>query len=83
MTQASLSNAKGDAEAAARHLRTAIERADAANMALHAAAARYTLARLLGPDEGAAVRKDAEEAMRARDVRAPQRFVGMLLPGRW
>ena len=83
MAHASLSSAAGDREAAVRHLRAAVEQADAADMALHAATARYRLAALLGGDEAAAFRKAADGAMRARDVRAPERFAAMLLPGRW
>jgi hypothetical protein len=83
MGHAALSNAMGDRESTVRHLRAAIERADAANMALHGASARYRLAALLGPDEGIAPGNAAEETMRAKEIRAPERFVGMLLPGRW
>ncbi len=83
MANASLANAEGDREATVRHLRAAVERADASNMALHAAAARLRLATLLGSDEGKALGEAAAETMRSREIRAPERFAGMLLPGRW
>jgi hypothetical protein len=83
MAHASLANAAGDRDAAVQHLRAAIVAADGADMALHAASARYRLAGLVGKDEAAAFAKAAAAAMRARDVRAPERIVAMLLPGRW
>jgi hypothetical protein len=52
-------------------------------MTLHAASARLRLSTLLGAAEGGEARKAAEEAMRAKEVRSPERFAGMLLPGRW
>jgi eukaryotic-like serine/threonine-protein kinase len=83
MAHASLANAEADREAAVHHLRAAVERADAAGMTLHAASARFRLSTLLGAAEGSEARKSAEEAMRAKEVRSPERFAGMLLPGRW
>ena len=38
---------------------------------------------LLEAAEGSVVGKAAQEAMRAKEVRSPERFAGMLLPGRW
>ena len=73
----------GRREAAVRHLRAAVERADAASMALHAAAARYRLAGLLGSDQGRPWAKAARGDDAREGVRAPERFAGMLLPGRW
>ena len=83
MAHASLAHATGDREAVVRHLRAAVAAADGADMALHAASARQRLARLVGADEAPAFAKAADEAMRARGVRAPERLVAMLLPGRW
>jgi hypothetical protein len=82
MANAALSNALGDRESAVDHLRAAITRAGDASMALHAAAARHRLAALLG-DDGLVVANAAAETMNAKGVRAPDRFAGMLLPGRW
>ena len=83
MANAALSNASGDREGAVSHLRAAISRAEDASMALHAAAARHRLAALLGADDGLVAGKAAAETMSAKGVRAPDRFAGMLLPGRW
>jgi hypothetical protein len=83
MAQGSLANAEGDREAATNHLRAAAERADTAGMTLHAASARYRLSTLLEATEARAVKEAADEAMRAKDVRSPERFARMLLPGLW
>jgi hypothetical protein len=83
MAHASLANAEADRETAVHHLRAAVERADAASMTLHAASARFQLSRLLEAAEGRVLREAADEAMRAKSVRSPERFAGMLLPGRW
>jgi len=52
-------------------------------MTLHAASTRLRLSTFLGPAEGSVVGKAAQEAMRAKEIRSPERFAGMLLPGRW
>jgi hypothetical protein len=75
--------ARGDRAGAAAALGTAIERADATEMAVFAAAARHQLGLLQGGDEGARLVQEAEETMSARGVRAPARFAAMLVPGRW
>jgi eukaryotic-like serine/threonine-protein kinase len=80
---AAAANAGGDTATATIALRTAIERAEAADMALHAAAARHQLGCLLGGDEGAELRRQGETAMTAEGVRAPARMATMILPGRW
>jgi eukaryotic-like serine/threonine-protein kinase len=83
LLRASLANAEGDSATATTALRAAVERAEAADMSLHAAAARYQLGCLLGGEEGDALRRQAESAMTAEGVRAPVRAAGMLAPGRW
>jgi hypothetical protein len=83
MLAASVAKAEGDAAATERALRSAIELADEAEMALHAAASRHRLGSLLGGEAGATMLKDAEEAMRARGVRMPVRYAQMLIPGDW
>jgi len=83
MVQGSLANAEARREATVEHLRAAAERADAAGMFLHAAAARHRLSTLLEAAEANVVGNAADEAMRAKDVRSPERFAAMLLPGRW
>ena len=57
--------------------------ADDADMLLQAAAARHQLGLLLGGAEGALELRQAEEAMRAQDVRVPAKFAGLYVPGRW
>jgi serine/threonine protein kinase len=80
---AALANANGDRAAATAALRAAADRAEVADMGMHAAAARYQLGCLLGGDEGDALRRQAESAMTAEGVRAPARSAGLLAPGRW
>ena len=83
LTVAAVANIEGDRATAATALRLAIERAEAADMVLHAAAARYQLGCLLGGDEGDEQRRQGESAMAAQGVRAPARMATMFLPGRW
>jgi eukaryotic-like serine/threonine-protein kinase len=83
LLRAALANAEGDSALAMTALRAAAEQAEAADMSLHAAAARYQLGCILGREEGDALRRQAESAMTAEGVRAPMRVAGMLAPGRW
>jgi hypothetical protein len=83
MVAASLANAEGDAPAAARALGRAVDLASSAEMSLHAEAARHRLGLLLGGDRGRAMVNQAEEAMRSRGVRVPERYARMLVPGVW
>jgi serine/threonine protein kinase len=76
-------HARDDLAGAAAALGTAIERADATEMAVYAAAARHQLGVLQGGDDGARLVQDAEDTMHARGIRAPARFAAMLVPGRW
>ncbi len=80
---AAAANAEGDTATATTALRAAIERAVAADMGLHAAAARHQLGCLLAGHEGAELRRQGESAMAAEGVRAPARMATMILPGRW
>jgi eukaryotic-like serine/threonine-protein kinase len=80
---AAVKNADGDRAGAVEALKSAIERAEAADMAGYATAARYQLGALLGGDEGAALVARAEQAMKAQGVRVPDRFAATLVPGRW
>ena len=80
---AGVAKASGDNAAAERALRASIERAEVRAMAMHAAAARHQLGVLLGGEDGAARVHDAAEAMKTMGVRVPERYAGMLLPGRW
>jgi eukaryotic-like serine/threonine-protein kinase len=76
-------NARKDTAAAIGSLRSAIERAQAADMSLYAAAARHQLGIRLGGVEGRALTQHAEDSMQSQEIRAPARFAGMLVPGRW
>jgi hypothetical protein len=80
---AAASNEAGDRPAAVASLRQAIALAEAADMAMHAAAARHRLGSLLGDDEGKTLIAQACEEMTAEDVRSPARFAAMWLPGSW
>jgi hypothetical protein len=81
MLAASVAGASGDPAAAEHALRRAIHLADAAEMTLHAAAARHCLGSLSGGEAGTNLVKHAEEAMRMRGVRVPTRYAQMLVPG--
>jgi hypothetical protein len=83
MALASVANAEGRLEEARSHLRKAMERAHATDMALHEEAARYRLGTLLADDQGRELVLQAKNAMRAKGVHAPERYTAMLLPGRW
>jgi tetratricopeptide (TPR) repeat protein len=83
LVSAGVSNAEGDQPRAIALLRTAVSRADQTSMTMHAAAARYQLGCLLDDEEGKALKQKGEDAMKAQDVRKPERFARMWLPGRW
>jgi hypothetical protein len=79
---AAVRNAEGDRSGAATSLREAASLAEAADMALYAAAARHQLALSLGKS-GTDLRSHADDAMLAQGIRAPARFASMLAPGVW
>jgi hypothetical protein len=83
MLAAGVKIASGDASGAEKALREAIEQAKPTAMALHADCARHQLGRLVGGAAGDAMTREAAEAMKAKGVRVPERFAGMLLPGVW
>jgi serine/threonine protein kinase/tetratricopeptide (TPR) repeat protein len=83
LVSAAASNVEGDRPRAIAALQDAIHRAEAAHMSMHAAAARSGLGLLLGSDEGAALVRQAEDAMKAQDVKVPSRLAAIWLPGRW
>ena len=72
---------RGPAAAAIAALEIAIHRADVADMALFAWAARHRLGLLVGGADGARRVREAEEAIRAQGIVVPARFAGMLLAG--
>jgi hypothetical protein len=81
MLAASVAMASGDRAGAERALQRVIELAGAAEMALHAAAARHCLGVLTGGEAGAALLRDAQDAMKTRGVAVPDRYARMLIPG--
>jgi hypothetical protein len=81
--RAGLQLARGDRVGAIEHLRAAIARSDDVGMALHGAAAKYQLGRLLGDAEGRRLVEGAEDWMLAQDIRVPARMAGVLIPGKW
>jgi serine/threonine protein kinase len=83
LVAAGVANADGRSADACLHLGRAADRAGAAEMALHEAAARHRLGSLIGGDEGRALVQQAESAMRIKGVEAPGRYAAMLLPGEW
>jgi hypothetical protein len=75
--------ARGNRAVARAELRRAARSADAADMALHAAIARYRLGMLAGGERGARLAAKAEQWMRGEGMRAPSRLATMLAPGPW
>jgi hypothetical protein len=75
-----VSDQTGNREATVDALRASARLAEAADMQLYAAAARYQLGRLLGGIEGEGILERAEDAMAVQEIRAPARFAGMLVP---
>lgn len=82
LLRAAIANSRGDADAAGAALKASVEAARRAEMSMHGAAASWRLGLLLGGDEGARHVADAEAAMHAEDIRAPDRWAAMLIPGR-
>jgi hypothetical protein len=81
MAQAMAANAAGDRATAVAALRTAVARADETHF--YGVPSRYRLGELLGGPEGRELVEQAREALSAQGVRNPDRWVAMLLPGRW
>ena len=80
---AAVANARGERTSAIARLREAIERAERVDMSLYAAAARHQLGLALGGEAGDRLVEQSVGVMRAQDVRRPERFAAMLVPGRW
>ncbi len=83
IVSAGVSSVEGDRKGAAASLQQAIDLALAADMSLYAAAARYQLGALLGGEPGKDLMDVAERTMRTQDVRSPERFATMMVPGQW
>jgi serine/threonine protein kinase/tetratricopeptide (TPR) repeat protein len=76
-------NAAGNRDAAIAAFRSAVERTEATDMRVHAAAARYRLGQLLGGDDGGALVQSATETMLQQGVRVPERWAAIHAPGIW
>ncbi len=81
LLSAAIARAEADPAGAERALREAIARAEAADMSIHALAARHELGLMLGGSAGTTMVQEAERALKARGVRAPERYARMLVPG--
>jgi hypothetical protein len=60
-----------------------IDLGQAADMGINGSVGRYRLGTLLGGDEGAAYVSRAREAMAAEEIKAPERWAQLIVPGRW
>ncbi|MGO9599160.1 MAG: ATP-binding protein [Isosphaeraceae bacterium] len=82
LIEAGVAVTRGDEMQAASRLRDAIVafRPDKANMALHAAAIRHRLGRLVHDDE---LVRQAEKWMESQGIKNPARMAAMYTPGAW
>jgi hypothetical protein len=83
IVEAAVENAAGSRATAIGALRAAIESAEAANMSMHATAARHRLGELLGGSDGEKLVETALGALGAQGIRNPQRWLAIYLPGSW
>jgi len=81
LVRAGVAALRADEAGAAALLDHAARGLDAADLVLHAAAARRRRADLIGGDEGAAARAAADAVFRRQGVAAPDRLVAMMVPG--
>jgi hypothetical protein len=81
--QAGIASAQGRMEGALSRLSAAEAGFRAAGLGLLAAACRKRRGRVVGGPEGRDLEADAESWMAAQDIRDPERFTAMLVPGRW
>jgi serine/threonine protein kinase len=75
--------ARGDVARAKLELRRAAKSADAAEMRLHGAIARWRLGKLAGGERGARLQSKAERWMDAEGIKAPAKIATLLAPGPW
>jgi hypothetical protein len=83
MISAGAASLEGRPDRAAGLLRAALQSAEEADMAIHAAAIRHQLGLLVGGEEGPELVAKASDAMTSQGICAPVRFANMLQPGRW
>jgi hypothetical protein len=81
LLRASAASIRGDRERATRLLREAIAGFESAEMAMHATAARYRLARLVGGDEQRALEAQTSAWLREQGVADAEALVSVVAPG--
>lgn len=81
--RAGVAAARGQTDAAIQMLESAEAGFGAAEMALHAAAARRRRGELVGGDAGGSLVASADGWMAGQGIRCPERMAAMLAPGRW
>jgi hypothetical protein len=83
LLRAGVATTRGETEPALRLLESAEFGFTAADMALHAAAARRRRGELMGGDAGAELISGSDTWMTAQGIKAPERMTAVLAPGRW
>jgi hypothetical protein len=83
LIEAAAENTSGRRAEAVAALRKAIATSEAAEMAMHAVAARWRLGELQGGDEGRTLVESARHALYAEGIKNPDRWVAIYLPGVW
>jgi hypothetical protein len=78
---AALALGVGDRDQAAERLRDSVKRLDAADLGMHAAAARRRLGQLLGGDEGRALLATGDSFMQAQNVTNREAITELCCPG--
>jgi hypothetical protein len=81
--RAGVAAARGRTDAAVQWLESAEAGFGAADMALHAAAARRRRGELVGGDAGGSLVASADGWMAGQGIRRPERMTAMLAPGKW
>jgi hypothetical protein len=71
----------GHRERVVAHLEDAGRRFDAVGMALHAAATRRCLGRMLGGEAGREMARRADKWMAAEGIKNPEKMTAMIAPG--
>jgi serine/threonine protein kinase len=83
LAQAAVAATRGETERARAGLETAEAGFAAADMSLHATAARRRRGELTGGDAGRGLVASADAWMRGQGIKNPERMTAMLAPGRW
>jgi serine/threonine protein kinase len=83
LLRAGIASVRADVEAAAHLLARAVEELEAADMALHAAAARRRAGEIAGGESGCSEVRKADGWMATQDIQNPARMATMLAPGAW